>query len=60
MPPSWMAVPTQSQVISASNSAPIGCQINSEMRSAMRAPAARSHTQPSMSVSADRYTNGPP
>ena len=54
MPPSGMAEPSGSQVISASDSAPIGCQIRVEIRSAMRVPLARSHAQPSMSLSADR------
>ena len=54
IPPSGMAVPSGSQVISASRSAPIGCQMRSEMRSATRTPLTRSQAQPSMSVSADR------
>jgi hypothetical protein len=53
-PPSWTAEPSGSQVISPSRSALIGCQISAEMRSAIRVPLARSHTQPSMSVSAER------
>jgi len=54
IPPSGMAEPSGSQVISASDSAPIGCQMRAEMRSAMRVPPARSQAQPSMSLSADR------
>ena len=46
-PPSCTAVPSPSQMISASCSAPIGAQTRSLIRSAIRAPAARSHTQPS-------------
>ena len=53
-PPSWMAEPSGSLVISASRPAPMGRQISAEIRSAIRVPLARSHAQPSMSVSADR------
>jgi Copper amine oxidase, enzyme domain len=40
IPPSWTADPRGSQVISASHSAPIGCQMRAETRSAMRLPQA--------------------
>ena len=53
-PPSCTAVPSPSQMISASRSAPIGAQTRVEIRSAIRAPPARSQTQPSTSVSAER------
>jgi hypothetical protein len=49
-----MADPSGSQLISPSRSAPIGCQISAAMRSAIRVPLARSQTQPSMSLSAER------
>ena len=45
-PPSWTAVPSRSQMISASCSAPIGAHRRSPSRSAMPRPAPRSHTQP--------------
>ena len=54
IPPSCTADPSASQVISASYSAPIGAQMRVDTRSAIRTPAARSHTQPSTSVSAER------
>jgi hypothetical protein len=51
MPPSCMAAPRASQVISASRSAPSRDHTRLAMRSAIRVPEARSHTQPSTSVS---------
>ena len=59
-PPSCIAEPTTSQVISASCAAPSGAHTSSLIRSAIRRPAARSQTQPSTSVSQERYSNAAP
>ena len=53
-PPSAIALPCASTVISASNSAPIGCQRKREISSARRIPLARSITHASMSVRIER------
>ena len=58
-PPSWIAVPMPSQMISASCSAPIGAHTRSEIRSAIRGPAARSQTQPE-DVGLGRAVEEPP
>jgi hypothetical protein len=54
-PPSCTAVPSPSCSRRASYSAPIGAHTSAEISSAMGRPAARSHTQPSTSDSAERY-----
>jgi hypothetical protein len=56
-PPSCTAVPRPSCSRRASCSAPIGAHTSAEISSAMGRPAARSHTQPSTSDSAERYRN---
>jgi hypothetical protein len=56
-PPSCTAVPSPSWSSRASCSAPIGAHTSAEISSAIGRPAARSHTQPSTSDSAERYRN---
>ena len=60
IPPSNIPVPVESTVMVASCSAPRRLHSRADISSAIRVPAAASHTQPSTSVSQLRYSNGPP
>src|SRR5689334_11106401 len=60
MPPSNIPVPTESTPMLASLRAPSLDHSSCDISSGILSPLAASQTQPSTSVSQDRYSNGPP